>query len=205
MSDLVPIYSAANLIQAKLLRDALEEEGIDAWVINEALAGGVGELPAGWSSSPRVVVARENAEAARQLALAFERRAPQLAIGADQDSQVVDAEPWPRCVMCGQRRLAVCKYCGHAGVDFAIGYQGPSSAIGGALQVVCPTCDEPFRPRFYKLCEHCGYEFDDGVELPRPTRSVEEVGADLTRVWVVIGGMLLLFVGIAGYFAWIMR
>ena len=40
------VYEAANLIDAHLVRHALEDAGIPAFVRGEALLGGVGELPA---------------------------------------------------------------------------------------------------------------------------------------------------------------
>lgn len=38
-------YAAANLIDAHLVRHALEQAGIPAFVRGEALVGGIGELP----------------------------------------------------------------------------------------------------------------------------------------------------------------
>lgn len=38
-------YHAANLIDAHLVRHALEQAGIPAFVRGEALVGGIGELP----------------------------------------------------------------------------------------------------------------------------------------------------------------
>lgn len=40
------VYEAANLIDAHLVRHALEGAGIPAFVRGEALLGGIGELPA---------------------------------------------------------------------------------------------------------------------------------------------------------------
>lgn len=40
------VYDAANLIDAHLVRHALEDAGIPAFVRGEALLGGIGELPA---------------------------------------------------------------------------------------------------------------------------------------------------------------
>lgn len=40
------VYQAANLIDAHLVRHALEQQGIPAFVRGEALVGGIGELPA---------------------------------------------------------------------------------------------------------------------------------------------------------------
>ncbi|MDQ3159693.1 MAG: DUF2007 domain-containing protein [Pseudomonadota bacterium] len=40
------VYNAANLIDAHLVRHALEQAGIPAFIRGEALIGGIGELPA---------------------------------------------------------------------------------------------------------------------------------------------------------------
>jgi hypothetical protein len=40
------VYAAATLIDAHLVRHALEQAGIPAFVRGEALVGGIGELPA---------------------------------------------------------------------------------------------------------------------------------------------------------------
>ena len=38
------VYEAANVIDAHLVRQALEHAGLPAWVRGEALTGGIGEL-----------------------------------------------------------------------------------------------------------------------------------------------------------------
>ena len=40
------VYQAENTIDAHLVRGALEQYGIPAWVFGDYLTGGVGELPA---------------------------------------------------------------------------------------------------------------------------------------------------------------
>ncbi|AXK72599.1 DUF2007 domain-containing protein [Lysobacter sp. TY2-98] len=40
-----PVYDAANLIDAHLVRHALEDAGIPVFISGEALTGGMGELP----------------------------------------------------------------------------------------------------------------------------------------------------------------
>lgn len=208
MGDLVPIYSAANLVQAELLREELAQQGISAWIINEALSGAVGEVPPGWSSNPRVVVATEDAERARELALAFEQQARAAASARSTKpeyiSPVVDQDAWPRCPVCGEKRLAVCRICGTAGTTFPPAYQPGHADAERPLMVVCPTCDEPFVPRFYKECEHCNYEFDEGVSFPKPVPDEELLKSDLRRVWLVIGGMAALFAASGLYLAWLM-
>lgn len=40
-----PVYDAANLIDAHLVRHALEDAGIPVFIAGESLTGGMGELP----------------------------------------------------------------------------------------------------------------------------------------------------------------
>ena len=40
-----PVYDAANLIDAYLVRHALEDAGLPVFIRGEALTGGMGELP----------------------------------------------------------------------------------------------------------------------------------------------------------------
>ncbi|WP_133501156.1 DUF2007 domain-containing protein [Cognatilysobacter terrigena] len=40
-----PVYDAANLIDAHLVRHALEDAGIPVFIRGEALTGAIGELP----------------------------------------------------------------------------------------------------------------------------------------------------------------
>lgn len=194
--NLVPIYSAANAVQAQLLRERLAEIGIEAFIINEPLAGGAGELPLGWSTSPRVVVAAHDAEQAREIALSFDRAASERAHAGQAQRPEYDADvledqhhAWPRCPQCEHRRLAVCPFCGTAGSNFALGYVGPPGAgEPPPITVACPTCDEVFKPQYYRECENCGHAFADGVALRKP-KGLEPVSGPIlnARAWTVIG------------------
>jgi hypothetical protein len=67
----------------------------------------------------------------------------------------------------------------------------PESAM-----LVCPTCDEPFRPEFLRQCQRCGHEFPDGVEadpeLPlREPLNLRVIGA--MAALVVLGLLLAVF------------
>ena len=73
----VTVYTAANGVQAHLVRAAIEAEGIDVHVGGEALLGAVGELPAAMNQVT-VQVPPEDAERARAIALACERSRPTL-------------------------------------------------------------------------------------------------------------------------------
>lgn len=63
------VYHADNLFDAHLVRMALEQAGLPAFVLGEALLGGIGELPA--SGLLTVCVPRSCAEAADALVQAL--------------------------------------------------------------------------------------------------------------------------------------
>jgi membrane protease YdiL (CAAX protease family) len=100
----VEVHRARSLPEAHALRLALEREGIPVFVDNEMLQGAVGELPAGWATAPRLLVAPEHADAARALLAQFLRPAAEpdeggltpescLACGA----LMGDADACPKC------------------------------------------------------------------------------------------------------------
>ena len=57
----VEIFRAANSQHAQMLRQMLEERGIKAFIVNEALQTAGGDLPLGWTAAPRILVAEEDA------------------------------------------------------------------------------------------------------------------------------------------------
>ena len=67
MSEPVIVYVARDFPQAHLLRAALADRGIEAFVLNEPLRQVGGELPLGWATDARLLVAAEDAEAAREV------------------------------------------------------------------------------------------------------------------------------------------
>jgi hypothetical protein len=79
------VYHAGNLFDAHLVRMALEQAGTPAFVLGEALLGGVGELPA--SGLLTVCVPPSCAQAADELV-----RALPLVVG---DASTGAPAPWP--------------------------------------------------------------------------------------------------------------
>lgn len=69
----VAIYRAANLEQAYLLKNLLQEQGIDAQVTNAMLQQAAGRLPFGGPIEPRLVVEESDAAAAKRIALEFDQ------------------------------------------------------------------------------------------------------------------------------------
>ena len=63
----VEIYAAADTIEAHLLCNLLEENGINARILGDALAGLGGALPFGSTISPRIWTDEANAVLAREL------------------------------------------------------------------------------------------------------------------------------------------
>ncbi len=167
---LTTIYTAATPVQARMLQNLLDDEGIQAYLVNDSLQAAVGEVPFGWSTAVRVAVASPHAEQARGIAEEFEGRLAQKpAAGGPETSEIVTAL-WPECPKCGKPRTAVCEWCGTAGTRFPPADPEPAEGSGSvqAERWLCPTCDEPVEGRFLRWCEWCNHDFGAGVHAPGP-------------------------------------
>jgi hypothetical protein len=129
----------------------------------------------------------------------------------------------PSCPECERSRQTRCPICRTAGSDFDTAdlefsgtvdvhqlsapdeetgdeETGDVDAIPVAPMLMCGTCDEPFEPNYARLCEWCGHDYGDGFEMP------VEIREDISpRVIMVAMGMAALLLGIAVYFAMIVR
>jgi Putative prokaryotic signal transducing protein len=107
--DLVEIFRAKSLLQAKLLQEALKEADIPSNLDNEILDGAPGDLTLGWPTSPRVMVDRPYEAKARAIAVGFD----QVEInGAEGSNPEIDTD---KCLECGKPLPAgveVCPACG---------------------------------------------------------------------------------------------
>ncbi|HJZ56080.1 MAG TPA: DUF2007 domain-containing protein [Gemmataceae bacterium] len=102
----VTIYRASGLPEAHAVRLLLEQAGIPVRIDNELLPGVVGELPMGWVTAPRIIVARSQEAAAREVVGQFLRRPRERpGPGGKQDSD---------CLACGadMGEEDVCRACG---------------------------------------------------------------------------------------------
>jgi hypothetical protein len=66
--------------------------------------------------------------------------------------------------------------------------------------LLCPTCDEPFTPAYFRRCESCGYEFSDGVEIPVAHGGKEPFNWRIAYAMYV---MVLLVAGLIVYLLWL--
>jgi hypothetical protein len=197
--ELAVIYTAANVVQAHLLRNALAEAGIHAQVTNDVLQAAGGDLPLGWTIAPRVLVAREQEVEARRLAEEYDSRLSQnreqIADEADDRSTVAQ----PNCPSCGRVRTAICPSCHTSGRDFA--QAEPIAGADGeqATRLICPVCDEPFEGGYLRQCEWCGHDFGEGLETPAVVTApaVEPMNWRVAVVGLsvvaIIGGLLAYF------------
>ncbi|MGA9422531.1 MAG: DUF2007 domain-containing protein [Rhodanobacteraceae bacterium] len=83
------VYRAANIIDAHLVKNALAQEGIPAYVSGEYLTGGVGQLPA--SDFVAVMVAKVDFERAQTVSREIDaalRVAPQTQAAREFDGSV---------------------------------------------------------------------------------------------------------------------
>ncbi|MCH7726608.1 MAG: DUF2007 domain-containing protein [Planctomycetes bacterium] len=214
----IVVYTAASAQQAHLLKNILEEMGIVAHVTNDALQGAVGELPLGWAGAPRVVVAETDNEQARKVAIEFDRRLPDDGDLVDGDLVVGDEDlrwsKWPACPDCGRRRQAVCPICETAGNDVPLAEflapTAPARSTRGTNQsdddpetdetvlLMCPNCDESFRPRFYRHCENCSHDFGFGVVVET------QPGVEFNpRILLVVGALIGMAVA-ASLYVWLL-
>lgn len=174
---LVTIYRAATVQDAHLLRNRLEEEGIQAFIENAMLAQGAGVDVVGSPTDCRVCVAQGDADRALRVATEFEQATCEGCCCQHQplpDDETppapVDVEAvWPVCPECGAARTAVCPYCESSSQCFPLtddfdGSAGPDQP----LRLLCPTCDEPHEARFASRCSHCGYRFSGQEEVAAP-------------------------------------
>ncbi len=184
-------------------------EGIQAWVVNDAIQIAGGELPVSWRAAAKVVVSDDQAALAREFAEAFDRQAQQHLVepdagphsGAGDDSHLPQSE-WPTCPTCNQPKSARCPICGESGVNFPTAYSGsvdkPGSAeINNEQLFLCPSCDECIAPQWYRLCARCGHDFGIGLEISK----VEPTAIKLpVRVLIVLVVLLSLLTAVTAYF-----
>jgi len=89
----VEIYRARNLPQAHMIRMALAEAGIETQIEGELLQGAVGDLPIGWPTAPRILVAESQADTARQIIERAEERQ-----GSEPEAD--ESREMTRCLAC---------------------------------------------------------------------------------------------------------
>jgi hypothetical protein len=203
------IYTAANPLDAHELKNLLADEGIEAYVINDALQAVTGEVPLGWATAARVLVAQRDALRARTLAEAFDRQT--VAARREPRSEAATATTLMAlalCPACGRPRTAVCPICETAGADFLSGDMPPAAEPAEGAEaaeretrlLICPTCDEPFEPGYLRDCEWCGQDCGDGIRLPAPP--VEDATeAPNARAIAAALGMIVIIAAIMAYFA----
>src|SRR5262249_21815372 len=132
--ELVELYRARTLPEAHAIRLLLEAEGITVRIDNELLQGAVGDLPLGWATAPRVLVARSNVTAAR---VALERVPRESSDAAGGDSSL-------RCMACGTA-MGEADTCPSCDWSYRTGSRAPAepaSEVGGE-EVMRTSDDSP--------------------------------------------------------------
>lgn len=199
------IYRAANPQQAQMLRGMLEERGIQAFVVNDQMQGAGGELPLGWAAAPRVLVAEEDVPKARLLAEQFDATLRDGHAVTTEEFEIAQADwtDWPRCPNCGQRREALCEVCGTTGSKFALADLIDEPGRQSVL-LHCDTCDDHFRPQFFRICHNCGHDYGSGV-APQQVMQPIPLPENNQRTWLIIIGLLLFAAAFGAYLFWLMR
>jgi hypothetical protein len=174
---LTTIFTAATPLQARLLQNRLDDEGIQAYLVNDALQAAVGEVPFGWTTAVRVAVSSAHAEQARAIAEGFESRLSARTVRGLRREQRCGSNfvaGLPRMPPAANRRVPVVRHGRHA---ISRGGCRAGRQPGGQDQAerwLCPTCDEPVEGRYLRWCEWCNHDFGSGVHVPAPVvREVE--------------------------------
>ena len=206
MSDrLTEIFRAANSQHAQMLKGMLEVRGIKAYIVNESLQTAGGDLPLGWTAAPRILVAEEDAVKARIVAEQFDAVLRDGKAVEMEDFDVADADwtDWPLCPGCQQRREVLCNICGSRGSKFAL---ADLVEENGRTQVLlhCDSCDDHFRPQFFRVCHHCGHDFGNGVD-PEPVQQELRLPENTLRTWIVVIGLVAIAGVIGAYLYWLVN
>jgi hypothetical protein len=198
----IVVYSAASPQQAHLLRNLLEQEGIAARVVNDAIQIAGGELPLGWTAAARVVVSEEDATEARAIAESFDCR---VAAGSEEAFEELDSleewKEWPICPACGHKRSARCPVCGATGTAFPVADVAETPTIDDVL-LQCEDCDDVIRPQWFRDCAACGADFGSGIEVESRSEGSFAVGRNTWLAAAVLLGGAAAFVG---YCVWLLR
>lgn len=199
------IFRAANSQHAQMLKGMLEVRGIKAYIVNESLQTAGGDLPLGWTAAPRILVAEEDAVKARIVAEQFDAVLRDGKAVEMEDFDVADADwtDWPLCPGCQQRREVLCNICGSRGSKFAL---ADLVEENGRTQVLlhCDSCDDHFRPQFFRVCHHCGHDFGNGVD-PEPVQQELRLPENTLRTWIVVIGLVAIAGVIGAYLYWLVN
>jgi hypothetical protein len=196
------IYRAANPQQAYLLKGLLEERGIPAWVVNDSMQIAGGELPLGWRAAACVTVGSIDADEARAFAEEFNAT---TAHDPSPDATFDPPQPdlwqdWPLCPECQTPRQVRCPICGAVGTKFPLAAIEERQGRKRVL-LICDSCDDHFRPEFYRRCHQCGHDYGNGISVDAPSEPVD----DSSRAWIVLAAITLGGALLAAYLYYIVR
>jgi hypothetical protein len=221
------IFSGADVHQALLVKNLLEQHDIGAYLddeIPDGLVANTRQLLGGLAGvdvpAARVSVHAADVEAARQILRQAEASqkhglsSPELAALESESDH--DRIAWPKCPRCQRRRHTACPICETAGTDFVQAFLPDDQQIikvirrsdesdtedeGHNLFLLCPTCDEPFVPRFLARCEWCGHRFNESWEPPEAIAPHNDSMDLNVRVLITLAGLIIAIAALFAFFA----
>jgi hypothetical protein len=127
---------------------------------------------------------------------------------------------WPVCPECGRRRQTRCPTCQLGRDDFfraELFFAGHRTTVRtcvvsdppapeksdddpSAVMLMCPLCEEAFRPEFYRFCQRCGHDFGVGVLVE--TGESDEL---TDRALLVLAAVVGLLAALMAYFWFIIH
>ena len=101
---LVEVYSPANILQATLLTQTLEDAGVDCRIVNDTIRGVAGEIPF-TKADPQILVRSRDFETAVAICREFDEQVKQRGRGE------FFADDTPFCFHCGETVAADARRC----------------------------------------------------------------------------------------------
>lgn len=172
MNDARSVFTSSRRDEAEAVAELLAAQGVSTRVIpilGDDLMAAVGAGKPLPSAGFDVLVPSRQQKMAKRLLTRFaawrDERSGDSPEAIDEEAEefLEEKAVLEVCPECGRARTTACPWCGTAGAVFAAAYQPPAAQPAPRL-LMCPQCDEPFAPRYLRLCEWCDHSFDDGVD-----------------------------------------
>lgn len=187
------VHTAQNNTEAEILKGWLEEQGIQAKVVNGEMNSGAFEII---ETDPQVIVNAEDWDKATEIVAAFQQEMSQQ----PDMSELSDAEgqfDWPMCPVCDELRLARCEGCGKISNEFA------AEDSQSKDHVFCPQCDETSRITFLDLCKYCEHDFTGAT--PNKVAMTDVDSTNVNRVFILVGSLAVLILVLTIWFLVFMK
>jgi hypothetical protein len=104
------------------------------------------------------------------------------------------------CPECRSPRQARCPICGAVGTKFPLAAIEERQGRRRVL-LICDSCDDHFRPEFFRVCHQCGHDYQNGISVEAPSEPVD----DSWRAWIALAIVVFIGLLLAAYLYYVVR